>query len=665
MLNLHGDNKNFNTHVGAVGRIMSDPSIKFIFVDKIPAASAAACFDHGTQTIYLPAVDPNRLTEEEARKIMGYSAHERKHAKLTSTPVRLKLNEVMDTAKANNINRKILHALWQMIEDLRIEMNENYAYRGDLSDIAYVREIFFQDYKAKEIELFMGNPLGYVMECVRYQMLAKHESFIRGEFLTVPESLEEYYEVAMKIMNDGRFMDSLLSGLSSTKTTLELAIDIEAAWAAIKRDNKENEKSDEEKDEKSESENDEGGEGSGEGESDEDGEGNGSGDSDGDGEESDADTGKPSKGKGKGKGKEVEVTDADLNDLSDDYEKGQGESEIKEDPFTKLVNEICEAMIEAEEKEMKEAKNKLHNSRYIDRSAVISYGSKDKIVIEEPNSESFLKVYNEIGPQITHVRDRIAIHLKSISDSKTLYGLRRGQLDHQRLYQTALGTKTVMKKVFPGFDFSTAVQIVVDLSGSMGHCQDKLARYQMAMQMAIILAEVFQLLKIPFEITGFNTGGDSEPSTPAYQGSRKLYFRTEQVLYHVFKAFGDDYSLESVKHRLGSIHSSGSNIDHEVIRWSAARLMQQKEKRKLQIILSDGQPCGGEILENELRIINRRIVQNGIGQFAFGLQCECVKEYYEKYTVLENMDDLNTVALNIFVDFLMSDMQNKLMGRLR
>lgn len=660
MLNLHGDNRNFNTHVGMVGRILSDPSIKFVFVDKIPSKTAAACYDHETTTVYLPAIDPNRLTEEEARKIMGYSAHERKHAKLTSREIRLKLNEILKTAKEKNINRKIVSSLWAMIEDLRIEMNDNYAYRGDLADIAYVREVFFQKYKNQIGELSTGNPLGYVIECVRYQMLTKHESFVRGEFLPVPGQLEEYYEAAMAIMNDGRFMNSLCKGRETTQTTLDLSLDIEAAWAAIKRDSNENEDSDEEKDDKSESKNDKDkkGKGEGKGEKSEEDESDSDGDeSDSEGDESDS---KPGKGNSKG-----EVTDADLNNLSDKYDEGQEESEIKDDPFTEIVNAICGEILKAEAKELEERKNQPH-SRYIDRTVVISYGANDKVIVEKPNSDAFTAVYNKVGPTITHVRDKIAIHLKSVSESKIQYGLRRGQLDHQRLYQTALGSKNVMKKVFPGIDFSTAVQIVVDLSGSMGHRDkhDSLTRYQMAMQMAIILAEVFQLLKVPFEITGFNTGdGGYGSQTPAYQGNRNLHFRTEQVLYHIFKAFDDDYSLEVNKHRLGAIHSAGSNIDHEVIRWSAARLMQRPEKRKLQIILSDGQPCGGEILENELRMLNKRIVQNGVGQFAFGLQCESVKEFYDKYVVLENMEDLNTIALKIFVDFLMSDLHNRLMGR--
>jgi cobalamin biosynthesis protein CobT len=196
----------------------------------------------------------------------------------------------------------------------------------------------------------------------------------------------------------------------------------------------------------------------------------------------------------------------------------------------------------------------------------------------------------------------------------------------------------------------------------MDHSDGGLARYEMAMQMAIILAEVFQLLKIPFEVTGFNAGYNSNHSNIEYQGNRSVHLRTEKIYYHIFKAFEDDYSIESVKHCLGAINASGYNVDHEVIRWSAARLHRRKENRKLQIILSDGLPCGGELYENELILVNDNIVKAGIEQFAFGLQCECVSKFYSKYTVLEKMEDLNTMALKIFVDFLEAGFQNQFIG---
>jgi cobalamin biosynthesis protein CobT len=129
----------------------------------------------------------------------------------------------------------------------------------------------------------------------------------------------------------------------------------------------------------------------------------------------------------------------------------------------------------------------------------------------------------------------------------------------------------------------------------------------------------------------------------------------------VFKSFDETYAKAfprfgsmSVGMNTKNMDSTGSvggcNVDHEVILWGASRLWQQLPDRKIQIVLSDGQPSGyghdyGGLLDRMLCLTNSKIVRSGIEQYCFSIQSDCCRHYYKHWKIINNIEDLNSEAL--------------------
>ena len=634
----YGQVSPFNTHVTRLAEALCD-GFQIRFTRKMPRGAEALC-DLEKKIILLPELDPLKLNEVEGQKVYAYSAHERKHARLSSQKTFENCKKIMGDSKKNKKSRSVFHSLLQIIEDCRIEMNENYAQPGDLCDLAFCRQNFCEKIIIDE-EFKTKNPIGYVINCLQYNLLTQHENFTFLKLPEVPNSdpiWQEFFDRGWKILQDGRFKLSTQLAQDGCDTTSELALDIEKAWQDLLKNHPMPDPNEEGQ------EGQEGQEKNGEG------------------------TKKNNKNKERkgnpSKGDEKENDSRELyDDVNELFDKMQGKETLEIDLFSKEMEDLMEEHgIRPPSKKTDPNPNREEISR---QSNLIGFNIHDREIVALPKEDVFKKVLGNLSPQISHVRDILAVYLKSLTQCHQLRYLRNGKLDPKLFYRTAKGidSKYVSQRKIHGEDFSVSVSIVVDLSGSMGSVNgwsdSSLSRSALAMQMAILLAEVFNLLEIPFEIVGFNT--DEIPGYNRYDYREKKdsgYRSREYINYWIFKSFDDIYTLDETRHRLGSITGTGCNVDHEVIYWAAGRLWVQPTKRKLQIILSDGQPSGyggnyNGFLDHELKRINEEIVSRGIEQFAFGLQSGCVKNYYRDYLILEKMEDLNREALNMFASYLL------------
>lgn len=98
----------------------------------------------------------------------------------------------------------------------------------------------------------------------------------------------------------------------------------------------------------------------------------------------------------------------------------------------------------------------------------------------------------------------------------------------------------------------------------------------------------------------------------------------------------------------------GGNRDGAALRFTAERLVKRPEKRKLLIIISDGQPADdgyyGTEAEADLRGIKKEYARRGITLFAaaIGSDKECIKRIYKDgFLDITNLGDLpkNTALL--------------------
>lgn len=680
----------FNNHVTRLAEALCD-GFKVKFLAKMPRGVEAYC-DLEKNEIALPKLDPSKLNAFEGQKLYAFSAHERKHAKLSTSAVFKKLKDILDQAKKDKKSRSTIFPLVQSIEDCRIEMNKEYSFPGDMIDLAFCRNIFCEDIK-NDMEFKTKNPIGYVINVLQYNLFAKHPNYENlGLLPTIPTDnpiWQEMYNIAWDILNDGRFDKSLNAGKSNCHITMEIALDIEKAWQKLLEENPQPCPSDQSGDSKKEDGKSQGNKTQGKGKKDNKKDKN---KSDSSKSESEKDEDKSEEESNEDESENKDESSSESKESSNDSENESQENSSEESDPDKLyddVNELFDAMNKKHEMDIEEFTKMMEDmmadhglldrkepSRETDpntspeeisrQSKYIGFNIHDREVVASPNEAVYKNVHNLIGPQIAHVRDMLAVYLRSLTQSRSIFHLRNGKMSQKHLYKTAKGieNKYIFKQTTRGEEFSVAVSLVVDLSGSMGCAtgwggdRGHLSRSGLAMQMAILLSEVFNLLEIPFEVVGFNT--DQKPGYESYgYRERTNGFRhAEFINYWVFKSFNDSYTAGDTRYRLGSITGSGCNVDHEVIYWAAGRLWKRNTKRKLQIVLSDGQPSGfggnyGGLLDSELIRVNKEIVAAGIEQFAFGLQSECVKKYYRDFMVLNNMEDLNMEALKMFANYLL------------
>ena len=165
--------------------------------------------------------------------------------------------------------------------------------------------------------------------------------------------------------------------------------------------------------------------------------------------------------------------------------------------------------------------------------------------------------------------------LQVMTRKRNFYNQKKGRLDVNKIYRVCQPHSSVSERIFKTKTESnaldTAVSVLVDYSGSMGGY-----KIQTAISAGYALEMLCGMLKINCEIAGFTEYG---------QQSNNFY---------VFKNFGhtiqDSQFIENMS--LASSHMS-SNADGDSILIAWHRLMQQKQKRKVLIVLSDGSPASG------------------------------------------------------------------------
>ena len=653
----HSTPNPFNRDLELFTSAMTGDGFNVRFVEKVPMG-AEACCDQENKTIMFPMVDPNKFNENQAHKMMGFSAHERKHARLTDIKSLKDLTKLMKKRKHSS---DLLHILYQIIEDCRIEMNEKYAMPGDLYDLAWLRSEFADQLIMDESEILKTNPMGWTIHCFQYDLLKEHPEFQMHKTLDVPNDpiCQALYKSAWDILHDGRFEKSRKMGKGGDDITLELAKDIEKAWSEIVPPQPSGGGSGD-GDEESES--------GSSGENGTSGEDKGSESSGDEGSENSKDakegTGKD-KGKGKGnksKGKDKRSAKEKIKDVNEAFSGMQDKKFMSPEKHKEEAQKISmdQGFIDEENdpKKIYEEQPK-ENSHFDAHSKYIGYNPHDNFVTAKPQEHEYRNTFDMLGERITHIRNMLAVRLKSMTQCQDMRFLRRGDLDFRNIYRTAKGLndKNVFMKTLPGLEVSCAVSIVVDLSGSMAGRKSKLAQ-----QMAILLAEVFHLLEIPFEVVGFNTNSTGGYASFEYRSRNNSRHSTnEYINFWTFKAFGDNYYAGETRYRLGSIQGTGCNVDHEVIQWAAGRLWDQPQKRKLMLVLSDGIPSGHHgnycgALDRELKAVNDKILASGMEQFAFGLCDEGVRSYYKNYSILHNLEDLNEASLRVVADYLTQGM---------
>ncbi len=243
---------------------------------------------------------------------------------------------------------------------------------------------------------------------------------------------------------------------------------------------------------------------------------------------------------------------------------------------------------------------------------------------------------------VSPIRQQLERILKVKEAARWVTERDRGTINARALNQLLVNKNST--KIFKEFvkteTNNVAIEILVDMSGSMGGEKIDVARAT-----CIAMAESLTALNIPFEVTGFYSVPDERVARATRGRDLSRYNRTDERLdLHIFKSF-DTRVLTG----LSEIHVGGFNPDGECVAWAAKRLAVRKEKRKILIVLSDGQPSTGDSIParlcSDLKQRVKLIERSGIETVGIGILSDAVQHYYTDHIVLNDLKDLPTMAM--------------------
>lgn len=223
-------------------------------------------------------------------------------------------------------------------------------------------------------------------------------------------------------------------------------------------------------------------------------------------------------------------------------------------------------------------------------------------------------------------------------------GHTRGKLHAPSLYRVMQGDPRVFSQREEIRSKDTAVTLLIDNSGSMWG--DNL---RIAMTAAYALASTLERVNIPNEVIGFTTGDLSRASYQAFSKDPNAYSfsRTCAIVMPIFKEFRERVT-PTVKKRIAAQMKAqvgcNTNVDGESLEYAALRLIPRPEKRKVMLVMSDGQPVGTGSSAH-LKMTVKRLTDMGIETVGIGINTHAVRQYYPRYTVLNDVETLPATVM--------------------
>ena len=251
-----------------------------------------------------------------------------------------------------------------------------------------------------------------------------------------------------------------------------------------------------------------------------------------------------------------------------------------------------------------------------------SHGSLDKYTVE-----------SYITSNAKPMANKLRIKLQTRSRDRYEYGLKKGKLHNGSLHRLLLGDKPNADRIFRQRKVTetldTAVCLLVDCSGSMSG-----RKFNMACSAAGAFSAALKPLNIAHTVLGFtNTLGEDDP------------------MIWVFSDFNERISESDLVSRFDRASAClWENTDGDALAYAYAMLQQRKEKRKVLLVISDGDPAGRSD-KGDIRQYTREVVKSiesaNIDVYGIGLLHHGVEKYYKKHIVVSDVSELTPAIINI------------------
>jgi cobalamin biosynthesis protein CobT len=280
--------------------------------------------------------------------------------------------------------------------------------------------------------------------------------------------------------------------------------------------------------------------------------------------------------------------------------------------------------------------------------------------LEVPSSllpEAVATLEDQTRHMVAPMQKNIERMMASKSQVLKVPGFRSGRLHSAGLHRLATKDDRIFRRRHETTSKETAVTLLIDNSGSMRQgVRSKDGSYktkiEVAMAAGYALSQTLERVGIKHEVIGFTT-------KELKRGSKYLedleaeearigrgFSRMEPLHMPIFKGFDERLTPETKKRFTMPMNGMPllNNIDGESQRVAALRLVKRSEKRKVIIVLSDGNPACSTRHPGEINSdLHRAVAECGkmhIDLVGLGIMDVSVREFYPRCVVLNDLADL-------------------------
>lgn len=209
------------------------------------------------------------------------------------------------------------------------------------------------------------------------------------------------------------------------------------------------------------------------------------------------------------------------------------------------------------------------------------------------------------------------------------------------LYKICVDDVKLFSRRLAEQDAEVEFSILVDLSGSMS---DKM---QMTRQSLMVMSKVLHSLNVPFEILGFTSRGASYGDA---RYAKDVEVRVDHIYHYIVKEFAERFD-DKIKSRLGSLCQQSQNWDGEAILWAWKRLVRRTAKKRVLVVMSDGEPWGNSSqLANSLftrRVVEKIEKEKKVSIIGVGIETDYVSKFYKDHVVINDVADMASSMVTV------------------
>ena len=333
------------------------------------------------------------------------------------------------------------------------------------------------------------------------------------------------------------------------------------------------------------------------------------------------------------------ITGGDCPESTEDDEDAYEEDEDDDDDeiSSSGLDEPCNVDYgDTKSSGSKPRKSKIRDEMYdeLDKANTsFKYGMYDYVVEDcYDSSDTYRDTYEGIASATKLLNKNLIKQIKDIKVYNTggkNPGETKGKLDPKNIHKYKTTNKIFYKNTYKIKESDLAFGIVLDASGSMWGDGIKNGRITM-----IVLHETLKALGINHSIVTHTSS------------------RHHHCIIRRFQSFKEDKTFKVRKnYALASIKEYNGNCDSAALCYMEKALLKAKNKDKICLIFSDGQPT--ECSDKELKLQVKDMESKGIKVIGIGVNFPEIKRYYTDYANGKNLKEMLDIVSKILKEYIL------------